>query len=328
MRSRPCTVVSSRPSTAGVRHGFTLIELLVVIAIIALLIALLVPAVQMAREAARKAECLNNMKQLGLAAHNYLASHKCFPSGWICVPGQTNCDPRAPAASSITLPIVEPQIIPSTTMAELRIEPPTWSTWTISDQWGWHAMMLDEMGANTLVIDFKLAKAAPSTNWLIIQNTIKSYTCPSAALSGSRPGNLGYTNYKACMGAGMNNSVNPPTPKSQSGMSSMNSSVADRDVRDGLTTTILYGESLYGFWGDALSCCVRIPDPLENRPAFDANIPVGTSYAIFGFGSWHAGLCNFTMGDGSAKSISKTIDIRVLNALGTRDGHEPVSNDF
>src|SRR5438874_3320507 len=68
------------------RAGFTLIELLVVIAIIAVLVALLLPAVQQAREAARRSQCKNNLKQVGLAMHNYHEAHECFPFGQLDSP--------------------------------------------------------------------------------------------------------------------------------------------------------------------------------------------------------------------------------------------------
>ncbi len=316
--------------------GFTLIELLVVIGIIALLAALLLPAVQRAREAARRAQCLNNMKQIVLAMHNYVDAHKCFPPGYIEDPsgGVTLLGPGAPdVPETIVIPLGPPQ--------NGVIQQAVINDWAVSDNWSWAAFILPQMGQGTLVIDYKKRKMDPD-NERLLRTVIPSYVCPSASLPNARPGGYGYLLYRGCMGTSPPR--NAPDSPVTNGMLYRNSAVKFRDVPDGEAQTLLIGESLMGLWGDGFSCCARVADdnyddvpdrgtdgkvPTEHPSVFDTywrvNVPGGGgSIHYFGFGSWHPDVCNFGLVDGSVRSFSKTMDFKVLKALATRNGREQI----
>jgi prepilin-type N-terminal cleavage/methylation domain-containing protein len=307
-------------------RGFTLIELLVVIAIIAILIALLLPAVQQAREAARRTQCRNHLKQLALAVHNYESSYN-------------------------TLPINR---YGDYTYSHL------WNyAYEDSTSWSWLATILpyiDQAGLwNQGNIPFVALKDSP-----VLSATVAVFNCPSDVLSGSGPKpershylrttpTVGMTNYKGVQGANFcwGDWANPnPGGGSCEPWEHGNGPLFPLDyVRprrwqnfvDGTSTTLLIGEDIYnpgnpgnmhyglGYaWAHAVEANAIAALPINARR------PDGTPYAPGdwqgqnGFRSQHTGGAHFALGDGSVRFLSENIALGLFRAAATLSGGEPL----
>lgn len=234
------TLTFNQPSSR--RRGFTLIELLVVIAIVAMLIALLLPAVQQAREAARRAQCTNNLKQLGVALHNYESSHGTLPPGYVSF---------ANYAVIGALPTDE-------------WDPVTWDS---TPGWSWGAMLLPQLDQAVVTekLDFNRPIWAPQ-NASVVATKLPMFLCPSATggddafvvqsaagtplLKGGQQVRLGRSHYALSHGqeecwaacSGPTGGFNGDVSRIADGPFYRNSRVRFRDVVDGLSNTILAGE--------------------------------------------------------------------------------------
>jgi len=201
------------------RRGFTLIELLVVIAIIAVLIALLLPAVQSAREAARRAQCINNLKQIGLAMHNYHTAYDSFPMGVSASINTWNVGKCGVGACG-------------------RV---TWDGWSV------HSMLLPYLEAtpvfNAINFQFDPLVCGSGIFQATAYNTsIPGFLCPSDAYNGPK---LGYiNNYYASIGTTVG--VVQTYGQNSTGMFSYQQSYGIRDVTDGTSNTIAFAEALVG----------------------------------------------------------------------------------
>ena len=310
----------SQPTTAP-RRGFTLIELLVVIAIIAVLIALLLPAVQAAREAARRMSCSNNLKQIGLAIHNYQTRLEVFPPGYITLT-QTN-------------QLNSPETGPG---------------------WGWATMILNDLEQSALynAVNFSLQITDPASGTVRV-NRINAHLCPSSYGVGpvtlSNAGgavlvtDLSPGNYVGSAGQ----LEVAEFPASNNGVFYRNSRIGLRDITDGTSQTLLAGErsrnTADATWVGVIptaQVCTK-PD-WRVRSCETANVMIlghtGPSpdqrwvdvpnYKGAGaddFWSLHPGGCNFVFCDGSVRFVKETINPKVFSFLSTRAGGEVVGSD-
>ena len=290
------------------RRGFTLIELLVVIAIIAVLIALLLPAVQQAREAARRTQCKNNLKQLGVALHNYHDTSNGLPPGWIGVTSGLSdiYGMNAWGWCSRVLPQIDQSPLYNQINFSSRMDSPANATQRV-----------------TPIAAFRCpSDVAPGTSWTI--QTTSGMNLVDMAVA-NYVGVFGISNIDNCVGA-------PNSPCLGEGAFFQNSNVSFRDFTDGLSNTIAVGEhktrrdngfnwtsTWAGVAANGADAIVRILGTTDHTPNATAN-------HIDDFSSYHVGGAHFLMGDGSVRFVSTNIDLGVYQHLATRGAGDIVSD--
>jgi len=312
------------------RGAFTLVELLVVIAIIGILIALLLPAVQAAREAARRAQCTNNAKQLALALHNYHDVYKMFPLNY--GGNQTyawNCNGHSWMTG--ILPFVEQQ--------------PLW------DQIDWDLPLGDVNNVNV--------------NTTVAQTVIPAFLCPSDSNQGGIMIGLrnvtntpwAVNNYKACAGGNwawgdaVCHFAEPASrwPNDGNGLDRGNGIICRNsdnrkenwtrlaNIEDGTSNTFAVGEAVprwcththwWWFNGATATCGIPlnyVPDSVRNDPNRTLEINWDDWGNNYSFMSRHPGGANFALCDGSVRFIMDTIDITTYRHLANMTDGQPVA---
>jgi len=330
------------PRTSAIRkrggglRGFTLVELLVVIAIIGILVSLLLPAVQSAREAARRMECSNKLKQLALALHHFHESRGRFPAGAVvaddsCTPAPTT--ERGPPWTVSILPYLEQR----NRYDEFNLD------------------------GNFFSVANDAANEGPPdpANDAAQRKPLPAYQCPSDPNARSDEAN---TNYLGVQGGGEESDAECRNWFAanhrllfDNGVLYRNSEVRIADIRDGTSNTFLAGETRWWFargmnepygthwtWASGFRAAGTLSNEQTNAAAVDPiNNPLvdydpGRPYAEQGgapllvatssrcFGSHHRGGCHFAFADGSVHFIGESIDLNVYRSAGARSDGLPL----
>ncbi|HPM81367.1 MAG TPA: DUF1559 domain-containing protein [Candidatus Anammoximicrobium sp.] len=327
------------------RRGFTLVELLVVIAIIGILVALLLPAIQAAREAARRTQCVNNLKQIGVALHNFHDTYKRFPVG------MTDDDGNNISFRAYLLPFTEQSALWDQLVAE-GYQPVAATGQHVGMDGGTCGTFPSMNNRNDL-------RYAPGN--VVGKTIVPAYVCPSDILPPTDEDGFGKANYNGCSGPLLGNNWNGCGAwkgSNQTGVLTYDNDNCNSwlwtfaDVTDGTSTTFAVGErtvcsyvtpsnngdASFPAWiggnnedpgcngFDTAGNVLSLTDARFYLNAGPQALKLGITYSESQacFGSQHPGGANFVMCDGSTHFISDAIDTAVYANLGNRRDGEAV----
>ncbi|MGI9455962.1 MAG: DUF1559 domain-containing protein [Aeoliella sp.] len=309
--------------------AFTLVELLVVIAIIGILVALLLPAVQSAREAARRAQCLNNLKQMGVAIHNYHSTNKEFPPGSMrdLEAGTGNMD--------------DPRFSPHVRLLPFLEHQPLYDSidWNAGWECDVHTPLRTKLIPGFVCPskeDYETAFYYQRCQWIRQLQTIEYPTHYMGVMGakGSISGTRQYYREVHELQAPLNHGG-----FATNGIMIRDQAISARRVVDGLSKTFMMGEMAWDIgefeawpgglspgWQNAMTT-KNVAHPLHSY-RFDRDL-VPLSITDTSFGSEHTGRgAHFMMGDGSVHFVNEDIELDILKGLASRDQQEVVGESI